>query len=173
MVEPNQVRAEAKKKEDENYKFRTYLKCHAKEKELDRQFLRLHRELFADYDCSKCRNCCTMYRGSIPAEDIGRDAQCLGMTEEQFIAAYLEEGEHGINYQTRHKPCDFLQENGDCMLGDCKPDSCKKYPYTDQPERLFSLLSVLDTVEICPVAFEIYERLKGEYRFKVHKNRRR
>lgn len=33
-------------------------------------------------------------------------------------------------------------------------------------ERLFSLLSVLDIVEICPVAFEIYERLKAEYRFR-------
>ena len=32
------------------------------------------------------------------------------------------------------------EEDGSCKLGDCKPDSCKTYPYTDQPERLFSLL---------------------------------
>ena len=51
-------------------------------------------------------------------------------------------------------------------LGDCKPESCKKYPYTNQPERLRSLYSVLDTVAVCPVAFEIYERLKKEYGFK-------
>lgn len=88
------------------------------------------------------------------------------MTKEQFISTYLEKDEHATNYQTKHKPCDFLQEDGNCKLGDCKPDSCKKYPYTDQPERLFSLLSVLDTVEICPVAFEIYERLKKEYGFR-------
>ena len=44
--------------------------------------------------------------------------------------------------------------------------SCKKYPYTDQPERLQSLYSVLSAVEVCPVAFEIYERLKKEYHFK-------
>lgn len=109
MILPDKVRAEAKKKENENFKFRTFLKCHAGEKELDRQFLHLHKELFADYDCSKCRNCCKMYKGSIPTEDIDRDAQFLEITPEQFIDTYLEKEECGINYQTKHKPCDFCR----------------------------------------------------------------
>ena len=169
MIHPDKIRAEAKKKENENFKFRTFLKCHADVKELDWQFLHLHKELFADYDCSKCRNCCKMYKGSIPVEDIDRDAQYLEITPEQFIDTYLEKEDYGINYQTKHKPCDFLQEDGNCKLGDCKPDSCKEYPYTDQPERLSSLLSILDTIEICPVAFEIFERLKQEYRFRTRR----
>jgi hypothetical protein len=72
----------------------------------------------------------------------------------------------GENYQTKHRPCDFLEENGSCKLGDCKPENCVKFPYTSQPERLQSLFSVLDVIEVCPVAFEIYERLKQEYGFK-------
>ena len=60
MISPDKVRSEARKKENENLKFRSYLKGHAYEDELDRQFLRLHKELFADYDCSKCRNCCNV-----------------------------------------------------------------------------------------------------------------
>lgn len=167
IIKPEDVSAEARKRENENFKFRRYLKNHADEDELDRQFLRLHKELFADYDCSKCRNCCNMYKGSIPAEDIDRNAQYLGITAEQFIDTYLEKEEFGMNYQTRNKPCDFLREDGNCKLGDCKPDSCKKYPYTDQPERLLSLLSILNTIEICPVAFEIFERLKQEYGFRT------
>ena len=166
MIHPNKVREEAKKRLNENYRFRSYLKAHADEEKLDRQFLRLHKELFADYDCSKCRNCCKMYKGSIPDGDIQRDAAYLGITPDQFVDFFLEKEEYGTGYQTKHRPCDFLQEDGACKLGDCKPDSCKKYPYTDQPERLSSLLSVLDTVEVCPVAFEIYERLKKEYKFK-------
>lgn len=63
----------------------------------------------------------------------------------------------------------IIQEDGNCKLGDCKPDRCKKYPYTDQSERLSSLLSILDTIEICPVAFEISERLKEEYGFRVRR----
>ena len=100
-------------------------------------------------------------------EDIDRDAQYLGITAEQFVDTYLEKEEFGMNYQARNKSCDFLREDGNCKLGDCKPDSCKKYPYTDQPERLLSLLSILNTIEICPVAFEIFERLKQEYGFKI------
>ncbi|MGN1155059.1 MAG: YkgJ family cysteine cluster protein [Agathobacter sp.] len=169
MVSPDKVQVEAERKEDENYKFRAYLKNHADEDELDRQFLVLHKELFADYDCSKCRNCCKMYKGSIPAEDVEKDAEYLGITVEQFVDFFLERAEHDIGYHTKHKPCDFLMEDGNCRLGDCRPESCKKYPYTDQPERLFSLLGFLDIVSICPVAFEIYECLKKEYGFKARR----
>lgn len=62
MIHPDKIGMEAKKREDENYKFRSFLKGHADEEELDKQFLRLHKELFADYDCNKCRNCCKCIR---------------------------------------------------------------------------------------------------------------
>lgn len=166
MLHPDKVGVEAKKKEDENFKFRRFLKGHADEEELDEQFRRLHKELFADYDCSMCRNCCKMYKGSILEEGLEKDAEYLGITVEQFIDFFLEKEELGLGYHTKHKPCDFLQEDGNCKLGDCKPDSCKKYPYTDQPEGLCSLLGMLDTISICPVVFEIFERLKKEYEFK-------
>lgn len=106
MIAPRKIKFEAKKKRNENYEFRIFLKGNADARELDEQFHRLHKELFAGYDCSRCRN---------------------------------------------------------CRLGDCRPESCKKYPYTDQPDRWGSLYSVLDVIEVCPVAFEIYERLKKEY----------
>lgn len=88
MVSPDKVQGEAKKRENENFKFRTFLKGHADEEELDAQFLRLHNELFADYDCSKCRNCCKMYKGSIPEEDVKRDAAYLEIAIEQFIGIF-------------------------------------------------------------------------------------
>lgn len=165
MLPPRKVQFEAKKKETENLKFRTFLKCHADEEELDQQFLKLHNELFAGYDCSRCRNCCKMYHGTIPSEDLEKDAMHLGITKDKFIDFFLVYDEIEGYYQTKHKPCDFLQEDGNCKLGDCKPENCKNYPYTNQPERLQSLYSVLEAVEICPVAYEIYERLKKEYGF--------
>ena len=65
----------------------------------------------------------------------------------------------------KNKPCDFLQKNGECLLEECKPDGCKKYPYTDQPGRLGSLYGMLDAIAVCPVAYEIWERLKKIYNF--------
>lgn len=63
-------------------------------------------------------------------------------------------------------PVIFFTDSGDCMLGNCKPEACKNYPHTNQPERLFSLLSFIESVSVCPVAYEICERLKQEYKFK-------
>ena len=166
MLAPRKVKFEAQKKERENFEFCTFLKCNADEKELDEQFARLHNELFANYDCNKCRNCCKMYHGSIPTMDVERAACYLGISIEEFTEQYLAKKDTEGNWKTKHKPCDFLQEDGSCKLGNCKPENCKKYPYTNQPERLWSLYSVLDAVSVCPVAFEIYERLKKEYGFK-------
>ena len=107
-----------------------------------------------------------MYHGSIPSEDLERDAEILDLTKEQFVERYLIKNEVEDTYETKNKPCDFLQDDGNCKLGECRPESCKKYPYTDQSDRLQSLYSVLNAVEVCPVVFEIYERLKKEYGFR-------
>ncbi|WP_394927129.1 YkgJ family cysteine cluster protein [uncultured Robinsoniella sp.] len=169
MIAPRMIKFKSEKKEDENIEFRTFLKCNAGERALDEQFKRLHNELFAIYDCSRCRNCCKMYHGSIPAEDLEKDAEHLEITKEEFVDFYLVKNEIENTYETRHKPCDFLNKDGSCKLGKSKPDSCKKYPYTDQPGRLHSLYTVLEAVAVCPVAFEIYERLKKEYGFRYRK----
>lgn len=38
MIRPDKIQVEAKKKEDENYEFRSFLKMNADEEELDQQF---------------------------------------------------------------------------------------------------------------------------------------
>lgn len=166
MIAPRKIEFVSTKKERENIEFRTFLKCNADEKELDEQFAKLHNELFAEYDCNKCRNCCKKYYGSIPAIDVNKDAEYLNISVDEFVETYLEKKDNDENYTTKHKPCDFLQADGSCKLGECKPENCKKYPYTDQPERMHSLYSVLEAVSVCPVVFEIFERLKVEYGFK-------
>ncbi len=165
MIPPRKLKYWTAKKWNENIKFRTFLKCNVDEEELDRQFLKLHQELFAGYDCGKCRNCCKMYYGTIPEIDLVQDAAYLNISPEEFISRYLVKREADEGYQTKHKPCDFLEADGACSLGECRPENCKKFPYTNLPERLQSLYSVLDVIEVCPVAFEIWERLKEIYGF--------
>ena len=139
MIRPGEVMEAAKRKEKENVRFRSFLKRVADPDELDRQFFALHQEIFPKYNCAKCRNCCKLMHAEIPEEDIAQDAAFLGMTKDEFISAHLkkESGE----WVEIHQPCGFLKENGSCALGELRPDSCKKFPYTDQPERLFSLYS--------------------------------
>ena len=168
MLSPRKLSFYTKKNKAQNYRFRSWLKFHADPEDLDQRFLRLHRELFAGYDCSRCRNCCKQYYVAVPKSDIESDAAALGMSVTDFITKYLQDQMDEVEqtYSTKNKPCDFLQEDGSCLLGDHKPENCKMYPFTDQPDRMGSVLSFLHTISICPVAYEIWERLKKEYGFR-------
>ena len=53
MLPARKIHFEAKKKEKENLRFRSFLKCNADEEELDQQFLQLHKELFENFDCGR------------------------------------------------------------------------------------------------------------------------
>ncbi len=167
MIEPSKVKEAFKKVEDENYSFRAFLKSHADIDELDEQFLELHNELFVNYDCSKCRNCCTEYSASFEEQELAPVATYLKMTEKEFREKYIKEdiGE----YQLKKRPCCFLKDNGQCEIESYKPISCKEYPFTNRTERLLSLLSIIESASICPVVFEMIERLKKEYQFKRRK----
>lgn len=166
MIAPRKLAFEAKKKENENLRFRIFLKGNADEEELDRQFAELHAELFEKYDCSRCRNCCKSYHAELTPHEVGKAAEHLNMDVKEFIQTYLDKNDMGDKYESRNAPCDFFQEDGNCVLGEYKPDSCKKYPYTNQPERMQSLFGLLNIIAVCPVAYEIWERLKDMYHFR-------
>lgn len=151
-------------KEEENYAFRAYLKSHADSKTLDGQFQSLHNELFSVYDCNDCRNCCKKYEATFEKHEILEAARYLNMTVESFKEKYIIDafGEYQINT----KPCHFLADDNSCAIESCKPESCRKYPYTNQPDRLCSSLSIIESSRVCPVVFEMLERLKVIYDFR-------
>ena len=163
MIEPSKVKDAFCTVEKENYSFRRYLKNHADEKELDEQFLELHDQLFSGYDCSKCRNCCKEYAVCFEEEELNPVAAFLRITEAEFKDVYIKEkfGELQLNVT----PCCFLEVDGSCRIESCKPSSCRDYPFTNRPERLYSLLNIIESAGVCPVMYELIERLKLIYRF--------
>lgn len=162
MITPSKVQAAALRLENENLRFRAFLKTHADEDELDRQFLTLHNKLFAQYDCCKCGNCCREYSTDIADDEIDTIAAFLRMTRQDFIVRYLKESPGGYELSS---PCPLLQNDGTCQIQACKPLVCRSFPHTDKPERLESLLSILSFAEVCPVVFELLQRLKDIYHF--------
>ena len=163
MIEPSKFSAVAEKYEEENFQFRAFLKNRADADELDEQFLELHNELFADNDCSKCRNCCKEYGTTLKEEELKTIAEFLGLTKEEFVDKHLTQSTEGFVIEAL---CCFLKENGECEIEACKPTSCKEFPHTNKPERLWSLLGVIDFAQVCPVVFEILQRLKRIYGFR-------
>jgi|LSQX01.1.fsa_nt_gb Fe-S-cluster containining protein len=166
MIEPSQINVVAKKYENENVRFRTFLKCHADCDELDRQFLELHNELFAEYDCAKCRNCCQAFSTGLTESEIDNISAFLGSSKEDFIEKHLVQSIEGYEIKA---PCCFLKSDGVCQIQECRPESCSEFPHTNKPERLWSLLGILSFAEVCPVVFEILQRLKKIYRFKTRR----
>lgn len=152
-----------RKLEKENLRFRAFLKNHAAGEELDRQFLRLHNELFAEYNCCKCGNCCKAYSTTLSEHEVGSIATFLGLSRQEVFEKYLSETTEGCEIKA---PCGFLNANGACAIQECKPDECRQFPYTNKPGRLESLLGIVSFAEECPVVFEIIERFKDTYHFR-------
>lgn len=166
MIAPMKIRAAARAREDENLKFRSFLKNRADADELDRHFLELHNKLFARYDCCKCANCCRNYDTLVQEEEIAPIAEYLGLPEQRFIDEYIIKTRNGYEIEG---PCRFLNGDGKCAIQECKPEVCRDFPHTDKPGRLWSLYGVLEYAETCPVVYEILECLKDIYGFKRRK----
>ena len=158
MIDINELENLAKSKQEENLKFRKYLKTHADEEKLDNDFKELHEKYFKVYDCSKCRNCCKKLGISIGYDEIDH----LSLTKEQLQNLKEEYGK----YINKEEGCPFLNKTNECLLKDNLPTSCKEYPYTNKPERIESLFTIINNTFVCPAVYEIVEELKKKYNFK-------
>ena len=154
------IRRLARKKEDENLKFRSFLKSCNGEK-IDKIVHRLVAEVSAQIDCSKCMNCCKEFLPSLDQADIERMARGLEISPEQFKQQYLvqEKGSPGYTFKT--KPCPILRDNR-CSLEAYQPGDCKTYPHLDKSGFITRLTAVISNCSVCPIAFNVYEELKRE-----------
>ena len=169
MIEPNKVKEMAKRYADKNSKFRIFLKNNADPDELDEHFHRLHNEIFHkyNYDCCKCNNCCKLYNIRLEQKDITAISEYFGQSENDFIEKYLiPDDEEADCFVLKNKPCCFLDADGKCRIYECRPTVCREFPHTNKPDRLFSMLGILEFMEDCPVVYEIIESLKKIYNFR-------
>ena len=160
MLEPKQLEKAFKKVEDENWMFRSFLKGEDSD-HLDSRVHDLHRELFKHMDCISCANCCKRIVPAFTRKDINRIAKHLNMTGADFKVKYIKEKQGVLVIKT--KPCPFLTGQG-CSIYAVRPECCRGFPYTDKKEMVFRLINLVENCRVCPVVFEIFERLKGIYR---------
>ena len=90
-------------------------------------------------------------------------AASLGENESEFARKYLSEDMGDMVFDA---PCPMLLPDGACRVQACKPEECRAFPHTDKPDRLGSMLGMLSFASVCPVVFEILQRLKQMYRFR-------
>ena len=162
---PSKVRDMARHQEKQNLRFRAFLLSHAEAGELDARFLQLHKEVFSGYDCCRCNNCCKEYFIIVDKAEISPIARYIDCTEDDFVSEHLML--NNGQYTLLERPCEFIEKDGRCRTQACKPAVCRGFPYTDQPDRLASMYSILNSAETCPVVYGILQRLKAIYGFSV------
>ena len=150
-------------REDENFRFRTFLKGKESAK-IDSIVHRLHKEITAQIDCTLCGNCCCQLRTEVYEKDVEALAQIEKITPQNYIDFYCEKDEFGDVF-LKTMPCRYL-EGKKCSIYESRPKACRGFPYTDKKGFISRLLGMLNFYEFCPIVFNLMERLKGELRFR-------
>jgi Fe-S-cluster containining protein len=168
-----QIRTLALKKEDENWRFRQFVKFVSglDPDEMDRQVWETTKRVWAGIDCTACANCCREVKPTLSEEEVNRLAARLAMTAEQFIDSCLEpHGNEDDPWQTRTAPCPFLKDNR-CSVYEDRPADCKGYPYLYEPEFSSRTIAMVERTFTCPIVYEAMEELKRLWGFARRRKR--
>ncbi|KPA10890.1 Fe-S-cluster oxidoreductase, partial [Candidatus Magnetomorum sp. HK-1] len=74
---------------------------------------------------------------------------------------YLVPDDFGNDFFPKTTPCPFLKNNN-CSIYGYQPDSCRYYPHLHKDEFAARTIGVIENYEVCPIVFNVFERLKKE-----------
>jgi len=101
----------AKLKENENWKFRSFLKgFHIEIEELDSIVHELFDHVSSEIDCTKCANCCKKMSPLLKENDIKKLSESIGMSIVEFKKQFLKKTDEG-DCTFCGLPCPFLENN--------------------------------------------------------------
>ena len=156
------IRELARRRDDENWTFRSFLKG-CDDKEIDGLVHEILEEVTAAVDCTQCANCCISLGACVNQDDIKRLSKALGMSAQAFETQFVKEDDVGPILGG--KPCPFLKENR-CSVYQHRPSDCADYPNLHKDGFVFRLMSVVNNCAVCPIVFNVYERLKDAMDFR-------
>jgi Fe-S-cluster containining protein len=148
-------------REDENYRFRTFLKNRNAHK-IDLLVHRLNEEIAPRIDCTACGNCCRQLSPCLTKEDLKHLTEATRLSVEEVIATYTETDDDGPSF--KHLPCSFLKDNK-CSIYQHRPETCASFPHLHKSNFNSRSRQAIENYSICPIIFNVLERLKVEMRF--------
>ena len=153
----------AREREDENWKFRSYLKNSSISGEIiDNAVHELYREISAQIDCQQCANCCIACSPILVKTDQQRLAKHIKMKLADFREKFLVPDEEDEGQVFRQMPCPFLRDKL-CSVYDQRPLDCRSYPHLHKKDFMFRLAQAVSNCSICPIVFNMYEELKVKF----------
>ena len=147
----------------DNWNFRAYLKKYESSELIDIVVHRLNDEISPQIDCTKCANCCECISPHLTDFDISRAASSQKILGEEFAKQYLQPDDEGEQV-FRTMPCPFLKDLK-CEIYRDRPADCRSYPHLHEPDFLQYSISTIENYAVCPIIFNVYERLKLEFNY--------
>jgi Fe-S-cluster containining protein len=144
------IKVLSEENEIENYDFRAWLKNCAPD-DIDDVVKALSQKYFALIDCKECANCCRVLELTFTEAELHTIAKSMEQSIDEFKKRFVVEG--------IMKPCPALKGNL-CSVYEGRPDACRSYPHLEKPHFTSRLYGVLDSIGICPIAFNAFEELK-------------
>lgn len=160
VTDPSQANRLAKELQDENWKFRAWIKANfdVDDEQLMSVVQWLTEDVTAQIDCKTCANCCRVLTTSLDREDMQRLARALDMAVPTLQATYLHRDESGK--WELPAPCPLL-DGKLCRVYDVRPTSCREYPHLHNDFRSHSITRINDTL-LCPIVFNVVQGMKVE-----------
>jgi Fe-S-cluster containining protein len=161
------LKKKAKEKEDENWRFRTFLKwdCELSDKNLDQQVFEITDSVWSKIDCTACGQCCEELKPAFSKKEQQHLAKLLGLNIEQFREKYLQyDSEDEPAWRTRQTPCPFL-DGKKCSIYEERPEECRDYPYLYKPDFSSRMISMIERTFTCPIVYSVMEELKNKLNF--------
>ncbi len=154
----------SKQKEDENFRFRNFLK-RLDSHEVDKIVSKIHSEVTRQIDCTECGNCCHSLKPSVTEKEIQRLSELVQLPTNLFVEKNVELDSFDKVQCLKDTPCIFLKDTK-CSVYEDRPEDCKSYPHTHKNDFTSRVLGVIYNYGICPIVFNIFERLKIELHFR-------
>ncbi|MCD4734710.1 MAG: YkgJ family cysteine cluster protein [Bacteroidales bacterium] len=161
----NIIKRNAKIREDQNYRFRSFLKGQDSDR-IDQIVHELYKRVIEHVDCTECANCCIELETSFQMEEIDRLTKFLNIDKKEFINQSTKPDEFGDKDKLylNSKPCQFLKDKK-CTIYPLRPEECNSYPYLHKIGFTTRLLGVIESYEICPIVYNVYELLKQKLNY--------
>jgi uncharacterized protein len=160
-----QIQCAAATQDDENLAFRTFV--HVELALSDRRLNTVVQETTAQVwehiDCRTCANCCRTRQPVFRRAEVQQIAAYLGVTVEHLRVHHLRSDAASGKYITQNLPCPFLDGNL-CSIYEVRPAVCADYPHLQKNFRS-RLWQVLDNATVCPIVYNVLERVKKSLGF--------
>ena len=125
--------------------------------------------VWSQIDCLTCGNCCKQLQIVIDERDIRRLAKRLGSSPAEVRRTYVARSEDDGTLHFKSSPCPFLGEDNACGVYEDRPQACRDFPYLHAGNFRHRVFVTLENAEICPIAFNVWQKLKVQLKFGKNK----